>query len=144
MNITFVETFNQLLRNNITYTILFVAVLNIIIIIYLWRIYLSFKALENSFTKLGHIAREDTKKYFNDAAEKAIDIHKNSAEENKKIIEEVTKRAFVDSGNHLKDIFSEAEKEATKIISEAQENGIKLVRFMNRQLMNPLKPLTGH
>lgn len=88
----------------------------IILIILAICLYFSFKAMQDSFNKIGYIAREDTKRYFADSAEQAKDVYIKALEQNKEVILESMNKAVSESSEKMKGVIGEAEKQAAEII----------------------------
>ena len=91
----------------------------IILAIYLYR---AFRAVQDSFNKIGHIAREDTKRYFEEVADSAKQVYAKSLEENKAVLTESMDRVIGNSTAKMKEVISVAEKEAAEIILAAHRD----------------------
>jgi F0F1-type ATP synthase membrane subunit b/b' len=77
--------------------------------------------MNDSFAKIGYIAREDTKKYFDESSARAVEIFAQSSEENKRIVSETMSLVLQDSLRMVKETVASAEKEASGIIAKANE-----------------------
>lgn len=105
-----------------------VTLLWIVLVIFVLKLNSNLKRINESFNKLGFIAREDTKKYFDESSQKATAIYQESAEVNKAIIEETMGRVLKDSSSLVKETISEAEKDASAILTQARFESINIKR----------------
>lgn len=99
-----------------------ILLLGLVLLVLMAVVYKALKNLEGSFAKIGYVAREDTKHYFEESAEKALEVSRIAIDENKKQIEDTMKQALADSGNILRDTLAQAEKQAGEIILQAHRD----------------------
>jgi F0F1-type ATP synthase membrane subunit b/b' len=116
---------------NITYIYIFVgfvALLWVVLVIFVLKLNSSLQKINESFNKLGFIAREDTKKYFDESSQKATAIYQESADVNKVIIEQTMEKVLKDSSSLVKETITEAEKDAAEILNQARFESINIKR----------------
>jgi len=110
-----------MINNGIIIIILAVfALLWLLLMVFVIGLYRNLKKMTSSFAKLGYIAREDTKKYFDESSDKAYEMNKQISEDNKKAIVETMEQVLKNSSVLVKETIAEAEKDASKIIENAQ------------------------
>lgn len=78
------------------------------------------KDLDNSFAKLGYLAREDAKKYFGDAADKVVDMNSSFYQQYQKMIEDGVRTVLAQSGEVMEGSLKKAQAEAGQITVKAQ------------------------
>jgi len=101
---------------------LILAVLLLLLIVSVYYLYKSYKAMQESFSKIGYIAREDTKRYFQEAAEQAERVYAGSLDINKTVIIESMKKVLSESSEAMKGTISSSQQEAAQIILSAHRD----------------------
>jgi len=105
-----------------------ISLLWLVLIIFVLRLNSNLRKINESFNKIGFIAREDTKKYFDESSQKATDIFQESADANKVIIEETMSKVLKDSSSLIRETISEAEKDASEILTQARFESLNVKR----------------
>ena len=105
----------------------------------LWSLHASVKRLNDSFGKLGYIAREDAKKYFNDASVKAVDLYSQFYEQNQALLKKVMTEALEKSGFIMEDSIAKAQSEASQKIAEAHEVATQIKRAAEKDAEKQVK-----
>jgi len=111
-------------------------ILLIVIAFFLVRLYGAYKRMDESFAKIGYLAREDTKKYFDQASSDATGIYNEALQKSKTVIEEslndiisrsqaITEKTIADAQKQASGIILQANEEAEKIKSSAKEGSSK-------------------
>lgn len=109
------------------------AVLFVSLIIFVVRIYVNIKRLNQSFAKLGFVVREDAKKYFDDAAGEIVATNEKFADTYKQIVISGTKEVLRDSSSIMEQALTDAQNEAGKVVLRAQEDARNIVQAAQEQ-----------
>ncbi len=111
--------------------IAFVPIILILLIVVI-RLYREITHLNSAFGKLGYLAREDVKQYFDQAANHALDLYARTAAQNEESIDSSLKRALAESTSIMKGTIAASEKEAATIIAKAHQDAAVIVEDGHR------------
>jgi hypothetical protein len=109
-------------------TVIIIAILLVVII----RLYQSIKNLNASFGRLGYLAREDVKQYFDQAANHALDLYSKTAIHNQESIDNSLHKVISESTTIMKGVIVASEKEAAAIIAKAHQDAAVIIQDGHR------------
>lgn len=111
------------------------------LIVVLGRLFHNLNTLNASFAKLGYLAREDVKRYFDEASDQAVDMYRRSAAENQRIVEASMQRVLAQSGQTMRTTLVQAERDAAGIILKANQDARNIVADAQRSSQTYLDQL---
>jgi vacuolar-type H+-ATPase subunit H len=106
--------------------LLFIGLMWVFLFVFVVFLHKNLKKISESFGKIGYLAREDTKRYFKESSDKAIEVFAGAAEKNKEIIGQTMQKVLIDSASVVKESISSAEREASLIITEARKEAVNI------------------
>ena len=102
------------------FAVILIALL-VVLLILLFRVYLAYRNMENSFSKIGYIAREDTKKYFDETSRKALEMYQQSTSVNQNIVLSSIQKVVAESNKITEEYIAKAERYRSAILLEANK-----------------------
>lgn len=109
------------------------AIIIIIVLALMVRLYLLVSKLNTSFAKLGYIIREDAKKYFDSASNKIIDTNQQFQSFYTQIVHDGTAKALNEAGDTLESTLAKAQQEAGDIIMRSREDARRIIEAATQE-----------
>jgi hypothetical protein len=103
-----------------------------VLLVFLVRVWLTLRRLNASFAKLGHLLREDAKKYFDDAALKIVDTNEQFHDTYQAIVEDATRKVLAESGQITERAIVAAHNQANDIILNARTDAQQIVQAAHK------------
>lgn len=116
----------------------------VVSLILIVRLYFMVHDIAGSFPKLGHVIREDAKKYFDDAAGKIIGTNEQFQSSYTKIVHDGTLSALTNAETVLNDTLSAAQREAGEIILKAREDAQNIISAAKTDATKQSDEAIGH
>lgn len=116
-----------------------IIIISVQIVVALIVVFANFKTLnayrniDKSFTKLGFIIREDSKKYFEEVSGKILADNKVAEEINKKMITEALIQAVASQNSQATKIIEQTNVQTQEVISRAQRTAEGIVKQADAQ-----------
>lgn len=92
------------------------------------RLIFMVRSLNGSFAKLSYFTREDAKKYFDTAADKAVGMNEEFLEQNQHIVEAGMKQVIIDTGTVMEKSIADAQAEAADIVLKARQDADRIIQ----------------
>jgi vacuolar-type H+-ATPase subunit H len=102
-------------------------VISITLLILVVRLYFMIHQINSSFAKLGYVLREDSKKYFDEAAEKIVSTNTQMQESYTKIVHDGTVSALSEASQTIEKTLVVAHKDAGDVVLQAREEAQRIV-----------------
>ncbi|HUD21058.1 MAG TPA: hypothetical protein VMQ44_03275 [Candidatus Saccharimonadales bacterium] len=115
---------------------IFGLILAVAVIILILRLILLYKRLDNSFSKIGYVIREDAKKFFTDAEEKHLELQKNYLSSNKETVKAAVEEILEEQKKQTSQAYLEAQKLTEKMLGEAREKADRIVSLAETESQN--------
>lgn len=128
----------------------------LIVLFFSFKILRAYRSIDNSFSKLGYIIREDSKKYFDEVGAKILLDKKGAEAENKRIITEALIQAMTSqnsqsskiieqTNNDIQQTISQARQTAQDIIKQAEDQAVEInEKVMKKMVLIVEKALTEY
>ena len=99
----------------------------LIILLLILRLIFLYHKLENSFSKLGYIIREDSKKFFLNSEEKNQNMQEANFSDNKNIVKQAVEEILDEQKKQVTITYIETQKQAEKILTEARGKADQII-----------------
>ncbi len=111
---------------------------------FLIRLYRQVAALKSSFAKLGYVVRQDLQEYFDQSANKVLDIQQQSVEQQQQAIEQTMQKVLDESSQVIQKTLARAEKQASTIILKAHNDRQQILDDARKESQQYLRRLTDY